>query len=540
MREPAVQMYMRSRLRVPLPTVDPRATDADRWFPASGFELVRGPSLEDGVSAQFEAVIVRAAAITKEAHGAAEGGDERSKVRAAGLHALAAGLRREAGAWAACIENFTAMISHCLAIGDAAAAEAYVQKLRFVSDYALDDATKAAAALTAMSAYIELCKPESALGMGGRARALSEDFSDDDFSKKLADLTAKGEALRLTNGGDWESRKGRIPDEFRVRAMLMEPIDIPPVGEPWLSDTRAGIELLMDQPGVGGECRYWVTHRVTHGTHRICTLPNWSGRAMGAAKAMLKVSKADKNGTDGPSSAILQVTSALEAFINAVVHFIRQSQNESWDKIDLPKYCQPDEVASRTGVPTCDQWKEIGRVLFGAGWIEEKHLCDMKILFQVRDCLVHYNWEHEESLYQKKPHWLIGEFKSRKVELRPEPAPWIDRLLTPGMASWAINLGEMMISKFRRAWAAELVKGEFLSRWDAVDDNAAAAEADAAVEAAHDETEDDRHMPVVAPSLSNGTDRGQASGRIEAGGGLRNIPVRRPNASYAGQHQTPV
>ena len=223
---------------------------------------------------------------------------------------------------------------------------------------------------------------------------------------------------------------------------------------PWWSKAHQGLEMLMAAPGPEGECRYWVSHRVTNGIHDIVTLPNWSGRAMRAAKAMLEVSKPGDDGADLPSSIVLQVSCALEAFINAVIHFIRESEQD-WKDIHLPLYCLSGEDIDKFKVSTYDQWTQVGEALFGLGWAHGNAIYDFNLLMKLRSYLMHYKGEHEEHIFAAgETHEMVGQFGNR-IKMRPGPSPWIDRVLTHGLAEWAVRVGETMIALFRTAWVKQ-------------------------------------------------------------------------------------
>lgn len=447
------------------PIVDPRSDLTDVWVPASGFVKMQPAQGEMLDAPERITALARAASLTCEAaaemaklHPVTGEPDELARARAAGLHEVAARMRREAGAWADCRENFVALARYHAGIEREDAAEAYVNKAMFVSRVAGDDAVELDACLFAVSTFLDIGKFKEASDTLVRVKALGNACDDAIVSERVADAEARVMAALGSQGCERQMRtnwtRGPAPVEFELQAVVEE-TGMPPVA---VNAPRAipvqGIDLLMQHPGPAGECRYWVSHRVLDGEHRIVTLPNWSGRAMRAAKAIHDATKHDEDGTDGPSSVVLQVCCALEAYISAVVHFIREADHRRWEYTSLPRYCLPNDTLKKRRVNTMDKWKQVPKALFGENWIRKEDRNNFIMLLDLRDELVHFKGDNEEriELNDASDHPMAGKINLILKRPRPGPRPWVDRILTPELSQWAINVGETMIYSFRTAW----------------------------------------------------------------------------------------
>ncbi|CAA2136901.1 hypothetical protein [Methylobacterium bullatum] len=211
----------------------------------------------------------------------------------------------------------------------------------------------------------------------------------------------------------------------------------------------------MERPGPAGECPNWVGVRIEDGRQSLVTLPNWSGRAMRAARVTSRLSLSDPDATEHPWSTVLQVACGVEAFINAVEHFIARSGLERWGHIEFPARtadADPEHQGS-----TVKRWAGIAAALFGPEWPKSMRLEDLDSLMALRNTLVHFKGDHEERIAPvalKEPA-MLRRFKGC-FEMRDPPRPWIDRVLTPGLATWAVDLGDGLIAAFRNSWQEQL------------------------------------------------------------------------------------
>lgn len=460
--------------------IDPQEPVSDRWFAASGFETVRRPSEDHPPLAERLADLDRADAITREA--AMPGAVRPASLRAA-LHLLAVELRREAGAWTECRENFEALARHYVDVGDRRTANAYVDKLLFVAEFSGVDAIRIEAYAFAASLFIELGSVDRAKVLADKASELGQGCTDEKLLRRVADLAARfddaGVAKRLGRRKQPAWVPVPAPLEFRFRGV---PVDPAGIRYGWSSASftpGSGLDLAMRKPDGAGECRYWVSHRVSAGRIQVMVLPNWSGRAMQAAKSMVELSLANRKDTAAPSSAILQVSCALEAFINSVVHFIRSLDEHCWTGTNLPYYCRPSEDIGGLKISTLTMWTDVTIGLFGEQWATPALRGDFKLLYEIRDVLVHFKGGNEEEILpdcSKAPE-IFRKIEKLKIYTQPGPAAWIDRALTPELAGWAVTVGEGMIAAFRNAWEAR----DEARAWDALD-AADAANPDIALE----------------------------------------------------------
>ncbi|WP_238311391.1 hypothetical protein [Methylobacterium organophilum] len=384
------------------------------------------------------------------------------------LHLKAARLRREAGDWAACAENYRALVEHHLGCRDTARAAAYAEKLVFVTERSSDPAYRMDVLLLAGTAYAEAGLVARAAGVAAKAAAVMATSRVAHGQERLSTLFGRigevaaaapptgrtaacrcrgtGRCIACQDGGDAK------PAEFQVRIPLT-PLDRN--GSPrnsWQRAELSGIEMMMERPGPEGECLSWVGFRVEGGRHSIVTLPNWGGRAMRAARAMSAVSRADRAGTEGPSAAVLQVTCGLEAFINAVGYFLAQSGRLRWQD-RFPSYVYKPDRRKFHYKSLHERWRVVGRGMFGPKW-EGRRLHDLNRLVGLRHALVHVRGDEEQIFpVPSSPSRILAEFED-VAKPRAGPGPWPDRVLTPELAEWSVELGEGLIASFRDAWHA--------------------------------------------------------------------------------------
>lgn len=436
--------------------VDPMESVPDAWFVATDFTEVKEPKSVE-MSHEREASLSRAKLITRDALSTSAAGNDYCLARGAGMHLHAAELRRQAGAWAECSENYEALALYHQRIGNSTAVEAYVRRVIFVSNYNDCNINRAKAFIFALKMYCEVGNFKKAWSIVGRAFELVKECGDSELSGRVADLAAHVSAARRGGGSKRQSKVGWSsapkPSEFDLQAVPADPGTLPELGSPGPFATRSGFDLLMQKPGAGGECRYWVTHRVSDGSHDIITLPNWYGRAMGAASAMLKFSDNDRSSTEFPSSVILQVSCALEAFMNSVVHFIRSSRHSRFYYEKLPDYCFPDFDLNKDRSSTIEKFRDISEALFSEDILLKEQIVEVVLLFVIRNQLVHYKGDNEERIVfdDAVTHPMTKRIGER-AKRRKKPGPWVDKVLTFELAEWAFQLGETSIEAFRTAW----------------------------------------------------------------------------------------
>lgn len=473
--------------KVPPFVRDPRKPVTGEWLPASGFERIERPRGRYHPTAEQAAMLKQAVALTDEARRTARSGDEEARARGAGLHAVAADLRREAGDWGSCAENFVALARYYVRIGRTAAVEEYVRKALFVSEFLPRDEDRARVHLSAALATQRIGKLDEATNISARAKTVVGLCSDRYLAARVgrahkrvkaalgawqdaARAAREAEPLPMMAGSSldaspvpasqdvgstkpyaWEHASP--PVEFRIRPIVTG--HGVKAGAPGYAGVQhdAGIDLLMQRPGPSGECRCWVSHRVVDGVHEFVAFPNWSGRAIQAAKAMHNITK-DVAGTNGPSTVVMQACSALEAFMNSVIHFIRHGDDERW-KGSLIRRLIQKEYKDRDWVPTLKLWGIVPAALFGDDWRPDTSPEELRKLFDLRNQLLHFKGDNEEVVgadgYARH---FIGHFDFDPFA----PGPWVDKVLTRECAEWAISVAERMMWSFRKAWIMEAAR----------------------------------------------------------------------------------
>lgn len=457
-----------------IPEADPRDATETRWHPTTGFENVPVPGTASSATpdARTGPTLDLASRLTAQARQSTKEGKEAEGIR---LHVLAAELRREAGRWALCVENYDALTRHYLARRDLKPALAYMRRMAFVAEHVVALPVRIESHLLASEVYLAAGRLPSAVEAAGKAASLALAVGDpalhersgaaiataDRASRTLSALAGKAGTCqcggRLPCQGCHDAADG-MPVEFSVRAL-----DIPtslsrPGTSPWWSSRSQGAGIMMDQPGDKGEPPYWISHGVSDGRHVLLALPNWPSRALNAAKMMCAYSLDHPDGTECPSSAVLQVVTALEAFINAAIHFIGLEGAEAWEHHEEMPSTVFNQGKSKVDGSVHGRWKDIGIALFGDQWEASARIADFHLLIEVRKTIVHFKGADAEQIgpITMNPTMRLFEahdgFRNVPGAIRPGPLPWVDRILTPHFAGWAVALGEHMITTFRDAW----------------------------------------------------------------------------------------
>ena len=444
-----------------VPRADPRTLTTERWFHAHRIEKIdlrspKGRTHAATALATAADLVGRAAAVTG-----------RDKVAAARLHALAAELRREAGHPGLCAENYLALATHYETGGEPAVALSYARKLEHVLPHVVDARLRMKAYYVCARIYLAHRSRGRGLPLATEGREIAVDAGDVDAMREgaalIRDLQALPKARKACGCG---SRlrftaccaiRERDPAELTVTA-VRAPGDPPPSGgDAWWGRAMEGIDLLMSPPPASGETPNWALWSVEQGAHTLTVLPNWHGRAMAAAKEMAAYSNLHRSGTTGPSATVLHVTCALEAFVNAVVYFMKRSDRGRWRGLPLAEEVfGPDGEFQRLNCLS-DRWKHLGYGLFGDGWLLGSRIPELERLTQIRNRLTHFHGHADAEVIAPSDgdnRLLVG--LPGTVVLREGPAPWMDRLLTHTLADWAVDLGENLIGSFRAEWNAPL------------------------------------------------------------------------------------
>lgn len=438
-----------------LPAADPRGIHPDRWFLADHFVATDGssPSNRSGDDGRAQDLTRRArAAMTC---------DPGEGTR---LHLLASELRREGCRVELAAENYDALTRHFLDAGEMRTAVAYMRKLLVAVERSSDLAANVAHLFLAAEVYARLGRKAAATALIARGCAVAAHPSSVRRGAELLRTVAAmpdetEEACCGCGSGVLFATCCGIGDHDPVEHKV---IPLGPGGKHeagngsvWWSPGTHGIDLAL--LAGGGAARNWASWRVDEGRYSLVAFPNWSGRALLAARQTRDMSHADPGGTSGPSSTILQAACACEAFINAVAFFVGKSDPGRWNGLDLPAKLLGSARKYQQTVPVHLRWRQIGTGLLGAGWADAARLDELRLLTKIRSTLVHFHgYDNEEviaPLGGPLPSWV--EKLPASVLLRDPPNTWIDRLLTPSLSDWAVELAEELIASFRREWAAQ-------------------------------------------------------------------------------------
>ena len=459
-----------------VPHADPAKTVSAGWSSARGFEAVPAGSAHAKPSAEEAHALALAAHLTALARREPDALHPVDAARAAGMHAVASELRREAGRWAECVENYEALVRHHQELGDFKTATAYLDKLVFVAAHAPSPVVEVDAQILAAEVRLAFGDRVGARKAASAAARRAADAADFEALARAAATGTKVSGAPLTLAETFDRKRrctcggtrpyleccaatDRPPTEFVVRAVGNRAGARRPAGSPWLAPGEHGIDAMMALPGPQGDARNWVSLAVIDGRHEIVTLPNWSARAMHASRAMHAYSLEHPEGCEGPSSAILQVVCALESFICTAMHFMARDNGARWTSTKIPvERLRSDGRKYNGGLEP--RWREIGGGLFGGAWTAKARLDDLLLLTHLRSNLCHFRERGIERVSTDRldPRSLVvkfGRLEAFQVDgaIRPGPGHWVDRLLTPHLAGWAVDLGEHLITSFRTTWA---------------------------------------------------------------------------------------
>ena len=145
---------------------------------------------------------------------------------------------------------------------------------------------------------------------------------------------------------------------------------------------------------------------------------------------------------------------ALEAFANQVAFFVHDArQHGDPDPVLIPIVTEdPLEFQRRTSL--IEKWSVLGTALCGTRWPPEKALWeDVRRLVEIRNELIHFKAAEYERIIPPphEPHTMIQRMPP-SVTPPPIAASWANRLLTPPLAEWAVQVADSLISHFRLAY----------------------------------------------------------------------------------------
>lgn len=427
------------------------------WIGAARF-LGRTDGATDSAAANASAIEAARSmshrAADHSAHAAKAAGD------AASLRWEAAEAKRLAGFPAEAFEDYEALTRHHLANGSLKSAIAFMRKALHVSDVSEDVEVHVGARLLAAKTYVAARQPERALEMADAAKAMAEGAG---FVRPKADAVALRELAKWTPA----LRHGRCACGRGIEysrccgAADTEPVEFLEEARRLFGEIVTGarrqrglraLETLM-RPSQGTDDLTWYAWSVEDGCYRLVAYPNWSGRALRAAEFMAGVAR-ERKCAASVSSAILQSFVAIEAFLNSWKSLARMSVGE---EVETPKDTQPEGRRDKRG-------KNEGRSKVVGGWTKAVHAtfgdeCPIpdregfEKLAELRNELVH-SAAPLETVFPRaaEPNGFVDFFTKAECELGPEPAPWMDRIMMPDVADWAVGIAKAQIAAVREAW----------------------------------------------------------------------------------------
>jgi hypothetical protein len=181
---------------------------------------------------------------------------------------------------------------------------------------------------------------------------------------------------------------------------------------------------------------------------------------MAAARKMADLARLDRNGTEAPASAVLQVVCAIEAFETSWKLFRSQeAASLSWRQDKKAAAATPGKAkegkAAFGKARVTHSWHEMVMWTFGEGWEpSEQGRKDIDALFLLRNDLIHSNGGPEQVVPEPDAtNRHVTYFRERGLPIRPMPACWADRVLTPELAEWAIQVAASQMAEVRKAYA---------------------------------------------------------------------------------------
>lgn len=452
-----------------LPAADARTVPGGAWFGADRLEGV-ADGTASGIGDDVDA-LQRARRLTDSATALDPDGRGGPSDRAVRLHVLAAELKRLNGGEAECLVDYMAISRHFQLRADYGVALSYMHKAMHVAERSSSPASRLAAELLAAETYVKVCQGAKAREAAGRASILAADIGDAASRTRalsLADASRASMELCPQDpcpcGGDGRrpfaeccgTTDHGIQGELSVRVLGADGKAVP---SPFWSPGTSGIDVLMAPPRTGGrECLTFYSWGVEKGRHSLLSYPNRSARAMNAAVKLLGMAWDNEEDTAAPASAILQAVCALEAFTGAWKFFMqRETGDRGW-----PRDAGPRDAASsgrrkgkRSDGKLSGTWLRMGRATFHEDWsLPREALRDFNALYSLRTTIAHSLGDPEKvTPGDGVPNEHVQYLLERKVRLRPPPANWADRVLSPWVAEWAVGVAAARIAEVREAYA---------------------------------------------------------------------------------------
>jgi len=492
--------------------VDPLATNGDVWFCAG--RLVEGRGAASHPRIRDEKALGAARSLSGRAAELSRG-EPRNEVEIASLRVLAAEWKRSAGAPEEAFADYEALARHYRSVGNLRAAMAYMRKAHHVSRTAADPRIQIQGRMIAIDVYRDVGRLGSMVRharevarIAGKAGLEREKSLADGLLRDLpATDREESDLCGCRTGKRYRRCCGAAdvePVEFGAKARRF-PANI--TAGPFRNGGLSGLESLMRPPD-GGEALTWYAWQVKDGCHRLMANPNWSGRALATAKRMARLARAE----DCPysaSSAVLQAFVAVEAFLTSwrslsdfegslapVVQDdvsdedvgpqvpietgadARTDDGEDADKrVRIETGADARAGSGKVGKAFFQSWSAFASERLGSAWrpADEE---GARRLASLRNALCHHASHVQEVIPRgRDKDGLIAYFRGLGLETRAAPSPWIDRIMTPDVADWAVRIASGEIEAVRKAWKADERSAEWLERWEDQDEDEAHAEA---------------------------------------------------------------
>lgn len=370
--------------------------------------------------------------------------------------------KRLAGVPAEAFEDYSSLARHYLATGAPKSGIAYMRKALQVSDMAGDAETAVAGRLLAAETYVAVRQRDSALKQAKEARDLAEEarlVEGIAAANKLIDAAGHTPPLgeercicrRPAKYLECCGTADTVPAEFSPEGLRASGIAAPGLSRQ--GGWRA-IETLM-RPEQGTELLTWYAWHVEDGCHRLVAYPNWSARSLRTAERMARIAR-DEDSAEAAAEAVLASFVALESFLISWKSLLRLDRKR---QAPVSPALKPDEKRNRSikkGVlpKLVDDWTDASREMFGA----ECAVPDepgFATLAELRNELVHHASVRETVIpAPAQPDHLVAFLKEAGCGIRPAPLPWIDRIMTPDVADWAIRCAKVQIAAVRAWWDA--------------------------------------------------------------------------------------
>lgn len=219
-----------------------------------------------------------------------------------------------------------------------------------------------------------------------------------------------------------------------------------------IADDKSTLNLILRKLDKG-EVRLSWTKIIYNGAYQeVYELPDMSSIHLVSAKSILENSTSDDliKETSIALSVVMLSVSALEAFINQLIYFLKSlSTNDlpEFIRIKIPNELMEDHLSYQRNERFIDKINTIadifcnGKWSDGAGKLKE----DLLKLISIRNELVHFKSVEYSKIIPPQKECKILKNLSNEVELRDVSNSWPFRILNESFAKWSIKTIEETI-----------------------------------------------------------------------------------------------